>query len=42
MNETAFQKRRVKLLSAPHGQKRKAQRKLIRMRTKMLARELGC
>lgn len=41
MTEPQFQKRRVKLLSAPYGQKRKAQRKLIRMRTKMLSKELA-
>lgn len=41
MTESTFQKRRVKLLCAPHGQKRRAARKIIRLRYRMLVRELA-
>lgn len=41
VTERQFQSRRIKLLCAPHGKKRKAQRKLVKLRTKMLRRELG-
>lgn len=42
MTEKQFQQRARKLLCAPHGKKRMAARKLIRLRTKMLVRELAC